>query len=276
MKKKAFTLIELLAVIIILAVIALIATPVVLNVIENAKEEAFKDSIYGAIDAAKYYYYENPDTIQVSVKDLKLNGKQFKEGTINISSEGFEVVNITDGDYCGNTVDKEVKVVKGNCNLEIGEGSITVLLKDIGINYLTVEVKADNFKQNYYSYEYKLTNSEGITVENWIPSQDKTYTFKNLKEDSEYTVYAKLKTEKLTKPVITESTNKYAQSKVITITYPYYSDYNFEYYYSIDGINWTKTTNTTETITVEDNITIYARVKDGDNNYCNISRDEDR
>ena len=38
--KKAFTLIELLAVIIILAVIALIATPVVLNVVDNARKEA--------------------------------------------------------------------------------------------------------------------------------------------------------------------------------------------------------------------------------------------
>ena len=76
--KKGFTLIELLAVIIILAVIALIATPVVLNVIENSKKEAFKDSVYGAIDAAKYYYYENPNTVQLSVTDLKLQGKQFK------------------------------------------------------------------------------------------------------------------------------------------------------------------------------------------------------
>ena len=42
MKKNAFTLIELLAVIIILAIVALIATPIILNVIEDAKKSAGK------------------------------------------------------------------------------------------------------------------------------------------------------------------------------------------------------------------------------------------
>ena len=40
LQNKAFTLIELLAVIIILAIIALIAVPVVLNVIDDAKKSA--------------------------------------------------------------------------------------------------------------------------------------------------------------------------------------------------------------------------------------------
>ena len=50
-KKKGFTLVELLAVIVILAIIALIATPIVLNVINDAKKEAAKDSFYGYMDA---------------------------------------------------------------------------------------------------------------------------------------------------------------------------------------------------------------------------------
>ncbi len=50
-KKKGFTLVELLAVIVILALIALIATPIILNVINDAKKEAAKDSFYGYMDA---------------------------------------------------------------------------------------------------------------------------------------------------------------------------------------------------------------------------------
>ena len=42
MKKKGFTLVELLAVIVILAIIALITTPLILNVIENAKKGNYK------------------------------------------------------------------------------------------------------------------------------------------------------------------------------------------------------------------------------------------
>ena len=43
--KKGFTLIELLAVIVILAIISLIATPIILSIIEDAREEANKRSI---------------------------------------------------------------------------------------------------------------------------------------------------------------------------------------------------------------------------------------
>ena len=40
MNRKAFTLIELLAVIIILAIVALIATPIILDVVEDARKSA--------------------------------------------------------------------------------------------------------------------------------------------------------------------------------------------------------------------------------------------
>jgi len=49
--KKGFTLVELLAVIIILAVIALIATPIVLNVVEKTRKSAFESSVNGIIEA---------------------------------------------------------------------------------------------------------------------------------------------------------------------------------------------------------------------------------
>ena len=43
-KENAFTLIELLAVIVVLAIIALIATPIVMNTIKNAKKGAAERS----------------------------------------------------------------------------------------------------------------------------------------------------------------------------------------------------------------------------------------
>ena len=55
MNKKGFTLVELLAVIVILALIALIATPIILNVINDAKKQAAKDSAYGYMDAVEKY-----------------------------------------------------------------------------------------------------------------------------------------------------------------------------------------------------------------------------
>ena len=49
--KKGLTLIELLAVIVILALIALIATPIVTNIINDARKEAAKDSTYEYVKA---------------------------------------------------------------------------------------------------------------------------------------------------------------------------------------------------------------------------------
>ena len=49
--KKGFTLVELLAVIVILAVIALIATPMILNVIETSKVGAAESSALGYVEA---------------------------------------------------------------------------------------------------------------------------------------------------------------------------------------------------------------------------------
>ena len=51
--KSGFTLVELLAVIVILAIIAVIATPIILGVIETAKKGAAEQSAYGYIDAVE-------------------------------------------------------------------------------------------------------------------------------------------------------------------------------------------------------------------------------
>ena len=58
MNKKGFTLVELLAVIILLAVIALIATPIILNVINDSRESATMDSVSGIYHAIEIDYAE--------------------------------------------------------------------------------------------------------------------------------------------------------------------------------------------------------------------------
>jgi prepilin-type N-terminal cleavage/methylation domain-containing protein len=55
MMKKGFTLLELLAVIVILGIIGLIAVPTVLSAVANAREGAMKSSAYGYIYALEEY-----------------------------------------------------------------------------------------------------------------------------------------------------------------------------------------------------------------------------
>ena len=56
MKKKGFTLVELLATIAVLSVIALIAIPIVINVVEKAKKSALVSSVNGLVESANMYY----------------------------------------------------------------------------------------------------------------------------------------------------------------------------------------------------------------------------
>ena len=73
MKKKAFTLIELIAVLVILAILALIVTPLVLNIIRKARVAADKRSIdaYGrSIELAIANYLLDNGDFPISIDDL--------------------------------------------------------------------------------------------------------------------------------------------------------------------------------------------------------------
>ena len=142
-KKKGFTLVELLAVIVILALIALIATPIILNVINDAKKQAAKDSAYGYMDAVEKYI---------------------------VSSE-LEDKSIQDGRYSVEELNKKISV-KGstpdNGNIEIKNSSVKSY--DIGIDGYEVnngEVKkvstTKSFKNGtavYYNPETRKKCSE--------------------------------------------------------------------------------------------------------------------
>ena len=74
MKKKGFTLVELLAVIVILGIIMSIATPIIIKVINDSKKETYKLSMSGYVKAVEE---------QIAVNKAK--GKITKNGKYNIS-----------------------------------------------------------------------------------------------------------------------------------------------------------------------------------------------
>ena len=148
-KNKGFTLVELLAVIVILALIALIATPIILNVINDAKKQAAKDSAYGYMDAVEKYI---------------------------VSSE-LEDKSIQDGRYSVEELNKKISV-KGstpdNGNIEIKNSSVKSY--DIGIDgyYITKDEvkkvsttkKIENGTAVYYNpvYGEKCKSSEAVST----------------------------------------------------------------------------------------------------------------
>ncbi len=107
-ENKGFTLIELLAVLVILAIIALITTPIILGVIESARESAAEDKTWAYVDAVENAFAldqasSSPmamtsDGIDGSVTDsvgsekIRVSGDQAESGSYHISSEGIVTV----------------------------------------------------------------------------------------------------------------------------------------------------------------------------------------
>lgn len=132
MKKNGFTLVELLAVLIILAIISVIAVPLVLNLIERQQKNTFKESIYGMLRSCKIslvtegfeypavYTYSNGRLLNPNGKDIKIQGKIIDGmGTITYSTDTIIEVAIKNDKWCATynnqTSEVEVNILNGVC-----------------------------------------------------------------------------------------------------------------------------------------------------------------
>ena len=97
--KKGFTLVELLAVIVILAVILVIAIPRILDVIDSSKLSSFESSARMIIsDAEKQYAINKVNGIEEEIScenTSKLNSNEYSNCEITIDSEGLASIELT-------------------------------------------------------------------------------------------------------------------------------------------------------------------------------------
>ena len=98
-KSNAFTLIELLAVIVILAVILVIAIPRILDVIETSKKDSFKNSAQLIADNAEKKKVSDKllgKDEEITCKDVaKINDEDYASCIITFDSDGIAKVSIT-------------------------------------------------------------------------------------------------------------------------------------------------------------------------------------
>lgn len=155
MNKKGFTLVELLAVIVILAIIALIATPVILNVIEKSKKGAAENSALGYIEAVE------------------------KQKARNLLDED-KTNDITDGTYSVEELNSLGVSVKGstptNGNLVIKNGEVKNYI--LGIDGYAVEngiaTKTSNTKkyENGYAVYYNPVSGEKCSASDAVSTTE--------------------------------------------------------------------------------------------------------
>ena len=157
-KKNAFTLIELLAVIVILAVILVIAIPRILDVIETSKKDSFKNAAQLIADSAekkKASYKLLDKDEEITCKDVaKINDEDYASCIISFDSEGNAKVSITGkGKFDG------LKITNGTKeNAEVKE-----------ITKPTYRMKATEYITNLLEYD-----GEGLKKDN-TPDQNIRY-----------------------------------------------------------------------------------------------------
>jgi len=123
-KNKGFTLVELLAVIAILAIILLIAVPQILGVIADAEKGAFKNSVRSTIKAIELYYANDEDkALTGTMASLDVSGEKLtgEDWNIDATTGVVTLSNVTNGKWCLTSVsstslkDTDLSPVSGNC-----------------------------------------------------------------------------------------------------------------------------------------------------------------
>jgi len=139
MNKKGFSLIELLAVIVIIGIIALITFPIVDDIISNSEKKAFKASVdelvnltemdyneFGRTGVVVYTLNNKKLTCNLCTNNIKYNG-EIEDGTGTITLEnGVEMINPGDKDVTINVELKEAIEIKEGMDFVIKEGGRTI------------------------------------------------------------------------------------------------------------------------------------------------------
>ena len=136
MKKKGFTMVELLAVIVIIAIIALISTPYIIQYLKTAKRQSVVNSTQDAIKDAQarclegncYFVVEDSKLYEADSsfqrgEYISTSGGTGEHGKIYIDPSGVGIAAVHNAEYCAykNSGDKIVsaKEYKDTCDLDL-------------------------------------------------------------------------------------------------------------------------------------------------------------
>ena len=189
--KKGFTLVELLAVIVILAILATAAFTLVLPQIEKSRKKSFVSEVASIIDSAELYFLEHPTELSVKIEDLKPYIKNYDSSKVGCVMAPLDegdnyTIRFSNGDYktdgttlyeigdlkaaSGAATDKVVKIDGDHPNFNDGctsnpDSSITINNLDDMKN--AIKSAADNCIAKFDGKSY-CKKIDGLFSHGWL------------------------------------------------------------------------------------------------------------
>lgn len=178
MKKKGFTLVELLAVIVILAIISLITVPMILSVIDKANRGALEDSAYGLVESANLYYAKNMNEVEDYItfniadksqtsstgKDLGYKGNVKSSGLVAITPEGKVSVCLVGDKYYAIKNLEESKVTTGKSKA----GDVCQIADKDNNDYNMIIDNVDGYSARDISYDNSISGLASDNVQDAV------------------------------------------------------------------------------------------------------------
>ena len=162
MKKKGFTLMELLGVIVILGVLVLIMFPPILNQIKKSKQEIRNSTKTLIIDAAKDYYEDNINNYK------KMEGMTYCININTLTSEGYLNSKIKDENISDLSNTKIIKMTYHNEKFDYDVvNSCAKYTVTFDPNGGTVDVQSKEVTQDSVYGELPTPTREGYTFVGW-------------------------------------------------------------------------------------------------------------
>ncbi len=304
MIKKGFTLVELLAVFVLLAIIFMIAAPNMFRIIRESKAKSFLVSVRQIVKSGNEYrladlrnkskkcvYFDFGEDYQIDtlvnnklyvpIEELTLRGDLPIEGEMEVCRD-YVSITVSDGD---NTVDidpdGEEHVFEGNLEeSNVSHPVIDNINTSKTTKSITTTVTAHDDKNDIVKYYYYLNGELKQSIDSNV------YEFTNLKDNINYKIKIvvenskglktsrtlNIKTDELPAPKITVNKTGWQSQKTVTITYP--SGNNLSYQYKINSGEitgtdekgtWLTTTSRYKYIYYTSEGSVSAKVSDGVN-----------
>lgn len=192
-KTTGFTLVELLAVIVLLTIILLIAIPSISSIVSNAKNDTYENQLLLIKNMAKTYssttiinydenkeaYFTLGDMIELGVAPESITdprcGKNFMEDTLIKAT------------YKNSTAVIEIEEILTACDLE--SPIITSITTTSTFNTITIAIEASTLEGSIKEYYYSIDDGQ-----TWVSAgSNSDYTFIDLESETSYSIKVKVK-----------------------------------------------------------------------------------